>query len=792
MKPESLIAADPLPPIVGKSHYTVFTVLILLTLICATWFAMQWTRQLEQKSIALSLTTIVGITNQATATWAQQERREVKQWASSNEIRDFVKDLLDVELSKTELLTSASQQKTREWIGRITAAKGYEGFFLIGPDNTNLSSSRDSNLGQPNLLYDGHEDFLARMWSGETVLVPPMKSDVKLKSASGDLVDDRATMFIGTPIRDSSGEILALLTFRLNPELVLAPFFDRGETGESGETYALNKDGTFLTESRFIEEIQFLGLVPPSSSAVLNLQSIDPGTNLLNDQKPPQGERPLTEMARSLTAGNSGVNTFGYRDYRGVMVVGAWIWSEELGVGISTEMDRDEAYSAIWATEGVVIALGLLACILLTTTSGLLVLARKREAQAANLRRQKRTAVEVGKAKSDFLARMSHEIRTPMNGVLGMLETLLSADLKKEQREQADIAYMSASLLLRTLNDILDFSKIEAGQLDFESIPFEMSKVLAVPVSTFSQSAKKNGVQLTCDLEPSTPKWVMGDPSRLQQVLVNLISNAIKFTRNGEVRLIVGPHVNHDGVAGIDFRVEDTGVGIEANRMHHIFDKFTQADVSTSRSYGGTGLGLSIAQHLVNGMGGQLTVESKIGAGSQFHFTLPLPATTPQNQAQAKKPTEAQGREVQRGSDTAAKEIAPNLRVLVVDDNRVNLVVAQAMLKKLGHSAVLASSGAEALQIISTSKFDLILMDVEMPDMDGTETTRRVRKLGEMEQLPIIAVTAHALPEYREHCQSAGMTGFMTKPFTSEHLRNAIASCNVHLTQTSGSMKSLD
>lgn len=476
------------------------------------------------------------------------------------------------------------------------------------------------------------------------------------------------------------------------------------------------------------------------------------------------------------------------------------------------------------------------------------------------------TALNMAQARSAFLANMSHEIRTPLNGLLGMLALALDGPLSAEQRQQLGIAHDSGKVLVELLNDILDLSKFEAGQLELEEIPFDLGALAEETASLLSQNAA-SAVELTCLIDPALPTQVLGDPTRVRQIVSNLLSNALKFTRFGRVDLIVAC-----GKDGISIRVRDTGIGIAEDAQARIFQPFAQAEVGITREYGGTGLGLALTRRLCEAMHGKLTLQSKEGFGSEFCAQLPLPA-----HAQASSQPSLQGRIVamtpassglqqmlsqwlptwglsyQRLDTDAslhgvdadllisdcpecllgirpaistpillvtaygnflpheqAQRLMPLLqiarplarngllqvlrhilhsdegnlhssaqtqaarestaRVLLVEDNPVNQMVAKGMLAKLGYQVLVAAHGAEALEVLEQEPIDLILMDCNMPVMDGYEASRRIRSNGRWPELPIVALTANALSDERERCRAAGMNDYLAKPFRREEL----------------------
>lgn len=870
-------------------HITKGRLLLLAAMVVAFTALVSWGMAAKiqadsRAEIAAVLNAELGLTRQALRSWLKEHQTAAKVWADAPEVRVATAQLLAVGPDVRTLRDHAAQVRLRALLKRPQTTKGYLGYFLIGPDNTNLASSRDGNVGNESLLVRQSE-FLERVRSGRTAASVPQESDVPLPDSEGRVREGVPTMFVGAPVIDTEGRVVAVFAFRLDIYSDFTTLFRQSRVGSSGETYAFDRHGHLLSISRFDEQLRRIGLLSANTEAMLNIRIADPGINLLETGGVPADlqNRPLTLMARSATSGKSGDNVEGYRDYRGVPVVGAWTWDDELQFGIVSELDVREAYRTLHATRRTIAALAMLAIALvfgLTATylsyrrrvlaeEALLVsreryrrliedlqddyllyscdpdgkfsyvspsakaifglcvntlrggdwqalvdmppathraidhsnrmcrMGRKPEAfdlhyrhpggrsrvlevrdrpvideqgrviaiegiakditdrarVASELRQARDEAERANAGKSRFLAAASHDLRQPLHAL-----NLLNTSLEKKLRSKGEAAIVRKQRrMLASMGDIvnslLDINQLESGVVVPEIREFRVADILTDLYAECSEAASEKGLAL--HVVPCSAA-IRSDPGLLRVILRNLISNAVKYTRQGKV--LIGCRRRGDCLR---IEIWDTGIGIPASERKRVFEDFYQLDNAGRDRGRGHGLGLAIVQRLCRLLDHPLELRSTPGRGTGFAVSVPL------GDDQA-KPREAVG-----GAEPDA--VRTDGVVLYIEDDPAIVDAVRMLLELEGIHVVVANSGSEAMRLVDKEHLrpHLVVADYRLAaGVTGLEVILELRRrLGRL--LPALIVTGEIRDNVVDVCARRGID-VLLKPVNTGRLVRTI------------------
>ena len=590
-----------------------FTAVILLALM--SWWV-QYKIEAEIRSeTEQSLRTVLATTRRAVYFWLREHQSAAKVWANTEEVRQATKYFLTTPRTKRVLAASPMQDKLRSWLSPINIGKGYQGYFIIGPDKVNLSSSRDQNIGDLNLI-SSQTRFFERVWSGKTAVSIPQISDVPLKDMEGDLREGMPTMFVGAPILDDTGNVIAIFTFRIDPTEVFTAILQQGRLGITGETYAFDGDGRLISESRFDDQLINIGLISPYQRSILNIEIRNPGVNLVQRERSEirRSDQPLTRMATSAVSGGTGIDLDGYRDYRGVPVIGIWSWDPELGFGITTEMDTSEAYRTLHSVQYTITTLSVIAISLLIGLTIVFYASRKKITDSQQRLVERRTEAERRAEELEQFAYVtSHDLKAPLRAIRNLADWIaedLQSKLDNQTRERLTLMSDRVSRMQALVEGLLDYCRVGRDKENQEKVD---SRVLVA--DTIDLLSPPSGFLI--DVARDMPT-LFTNRLELGQVFANLIGNAIKHhgSNNGHISIGV-----RDTGRFFEFTIADDGPGIAPEYHQKIFLMFQVLSVKDDRS--DTGIGLALVKKIVQEQGGSISLESREGEGANFRFTWP-------------------------------------------------------------------------------------------------------------------------------------------------------------------------
>lgn len=770
--------------------------ILLVVIVIIAQLALNKIERGIRNTVAEELQAVVRAVHESLVVWVDYHKNSMYQLSHDKRLLSLTKKHLLVPRNPDALLNSPTLKDLRRFFDKKRDRYGDIGFFIITPDYMNIASMRDNNIGVLNLIAKQRPALLKKVFQGKQVLVPPIHSDIELKEQNSASGQKSPTMFFAAPIVDEKGAVLAAVTLRINPYHDYIRLIQVGRVAKSGETYVFDQDGLLISESRFDQQLRRIGLIQPGELGILNIHISDPGGNMLQGYQPSQPlvERPLTLMAKKAVAGKSGVNVEGYRDYRGVTVFGAWIWDSELGVGLASEIDEEEALTIFYITRVIIITVLSITLFLSLSLMGIVLWLGRRSNQillksqneleekvaerTKELSTARKKAEEANQAKSVFLANMSHEIRTPMNAILGFSEILENQIKNPIQNSYLSAIRSSGKTLLNLINDILDLSKIEAGKMELHPTSTSITFLFQEIQSLFSQKIEEKGLDFVIDIVDDVPDVLLIDENRLRQVLINLIGNALKFTDQGNIKLSVSSKLNSEGIRNLKIAVQDSGVGIPSDQKDLIFKAFEQKKGQDINQYGGSGLGLAITRKIVEMMGGSIIVVSEEGEGSIFTVIF--------NDVQVASINELKD-DTDQWFDFGSIQF-DEATILLVEDIRYNRELIKAYLDLPGLHLIEAENGKQCLTLAEKNPPNLILLDMRMPVMDGYTTSEKLKSHPILNRVPVVALTASALIEEEKQIKKL-CDGYLRKPVNKRELIQELSKHLKHTVDTTFAVK---
>jgi PAS domain S-box-containing protein len=896
-----------------EKYFSLLFIVVIIILLSVGGFGI-WTVEKQMKeNLAKQLNVVLSSNLESLKIWTKDKKLDAQVLANQPEIQQKLISLLEFAQSNTitpeDLRQSAELSWLRKNLGEACKAYEFIGFVLFDLTGLQVGALLEEPIGKRQLLEKS--DFFYRSLQGDTVVSQPFPGEVKLPDEQGLFRSNRPTMFVSTPIRNHSGDVVGILAFRLRPEKDFTRILSVSGLGSTGETYAFNDEGVLVSNSRFDRQLISMGLLQPDQNSIFNIQVRDPGRNLTHTKlhhNEDTSKWPLTEMVVQAVQQISGSHVEGYNDYRGVPVVGAWAWVAELDVGLATEVDVEEAFRPLktlmtWFLFlfGLLIIFGVIAFFLRSryarsqqqtleneerlssfiksTFDAIICIDISGEIQSVNLavekqfgynpdellgqnvkilmpepyrgehdgylqkylktgkatiinmmrevtamrkdgstfpmelnvsvsvvkgkksymgiirdiskskaaeeelqhayslleerihertqelQESKNLAEKSNRAKSDFLSRMSHELRTPMNAILGfgqLMQASTKDPLPQSQWNRTTQILKAGNHLLELINEVLDLSSIEAGKITVSMEPICIADLAEEVLTVVRPMSQKFNITLINEITRNKNIYVLADKTRLKQVLLNLISNGIKYNRNnGSVTL--SAHFKESSWLRID--VVDTGMGIPEDQMSQLFDPFNRLEADKG-DIEGTGIGMTISKKLIEVMNGSIGVKSTVGTGSNFQISLP---TCQPNMIEPENIPDT-------SNDLECEEDISTFTLLYIEDNHANLSLVEDILSDYPEVRLLTAEDAIiGIDISLSKKPNLILMDINLPHIDGFEALKRLRNFEETNDIPVIAMTANAMKKDIDRAMAKGFKAYITKPINIEKFKNIIA-----------------
>ena len=739
----------------------------VISLLAGMIVAEIYLKNTQRAYVLHNLQSLLASTHSALIAWHQEQLTAVSQIASMPKVEVLSSRLAAGPRSRLELSASPDHVELKGLLSHWLNQHDFVQYHLMSEDGVIISSSQETRVGQTFIVSRNQPDLFSAVISGESRITKPM---VIIEQDQNRERSKKAYLFAMTPVYYADGDSIMVLAVQIPATGSYLSLFLIGRSGQSGETYAFDDKGRFLSESRFRERIIMDEELNPNDTTILNVNVRDPSNGLPISDGTIDDQFPLTFMAASAISGISSHNVAGYNDYRGVPVVGAWLWDRQLGMGLTTEIDRDEAFYLIDYSLIVIRVFGVVAIFaMLWVIINQRLYSRRFASQKADLLQARDTAEMANHSKSVFLSSMSHELRTPLNAVIGFGQLMLKNRIIRsngELKEQTEYVVQNGEHLLDLLNEVLDFAKLDVGELSFNYRTKHPASLIEESRIMIDSAARKKQINIVLENDMTTLPAVFVDVTRTKQVLANLLANAVKYNRElGQIFI----SVEHDQSV-VRFNIRDTGRGISSDQMEHLWEPFNRLGAENTEVEG-SGIGLAISKKIVEAMGGNIGASSVPGVGSTFWFTVAA--------GSGDAPiSEESSMFLDDDSDQLAEPLVKRkISILCVEDMVLNQKIIDKMLDQYyDHTTIFCTTGLDSLDILADPDrhFDVILLDLNLPDMTGFDFQRTMEARYPHRKIPIIAVTADVSYKTQRKVEASGIQEFVPKPVKLRALKVAI------------------